>query len=132
MLWLKRVKAKLKGADEFYADLRTGEIPAYQELFERTLRSIDIETETAWSRGEKYNKARFEKDEETINLICEQAEQRGLNPGYLIIMVHQYVLADPWQRERDEKQWANRVVRRKEIDYFPSGWATHTLLERMH
>jgi hypothetical protein len=131
MLWLKQVKAKLKGVDDFYVDLKFDEIAAYQQMFNSVLGSIDIDTETAWSRGEKYDKVRFEKDEQTINLLCEQAEQRGFNPAYLIIMVHQYIFADPWQRGWDEKQWAKRVVRRKEVDYFPSGWAMHALLERM-
>ena len=131
MLWIKRIKAKLKGVDDFYVDLRFDQIAAYQQMFENVLAAIDIDTETAWSRAEEYEKVKFEKDAETINLFCEQAERLGFNPGYLIIMIHQYIFADPWQREWDEKRWARRVVRREEIDYFPSGWAMHALLERM-
>ena len=118
MLWLKRIKAKFKGVDDFYVDLRFADLAAYQRMFDSVLGSIDIDTETAWSRSEEYDKVQLEKDEQTINILCQQAERRGFNPAYLIVMVHQYIFADPLQREWDEKQWAKRVVRRKEIDYF--------------
>ena len=131
MLGLWRSKAKSEDVDEFYVDLRLSDIPAYQKMFERALRAIDIDVETAWSRGEEYDKAKLEKDGETINLLCEEVEQRGLKPDYLIIMIHQYIFADPWQREWHKEEWAKRVVHRKEIDYFPSGWDMYRLLERV-
>ncbi len=37
MLWLKQVKAKLKGVDDFYVDLKFDEIAAYQQMFNSLL-----------------------------------------------------------------------------------------------
>lgn len=71
MLWVKRVKAKLKGVDDFYVDLRFSEIGAYQQIFDHAIRSIDIETETAWSRSEEYDREKFDRDENTIHLLVE-------------------------------------------------------------
>jgi hypothetical protein len=73
MLWLKRIKAKFKGVDDFYVDLRFADLAAYQRMFDSVLGSIDIDTETACSRSEEYDKVQLEKDEQTINILCEQS-----------------------------------------------------------
>lgn len=131
MLWWQRVKAKLRGVDDFYAELSIKTVPAYQRLFEQALRAIDVENQTAWSKSESYDKLRLEKDGEILDNLSEQALHQGLVPAFLMVMIHQYIFADPWQREWDRDHWAWRVMKRKEIDHFPSGWAVFNLLKNV-
>jgi hypothetical protein len=106
MLWWQRMKAKLKGIDDFYAGLSEKMIPAYQRLFEQALRTIDIENETAWARRESCDKSLLEKDGESLDQLLEEALQQGLVPDFIAVMIHQYIFADPWQREWDQERWA--------------------------
>jgi hypothetical protein len=64
-------------------------------------------------------------------IIVGEAAREGLSPSYLQIMVNQYFFADDWFRERDQDDWVKLVLHRKDVDYFPDGWATRRLLEKV-
>lgn len=94
--------------------------------------SVDVDTQTRWSKNQEYDRRRFSKDEEVMeNLILGEATKAGLSPAILQVIVNQYFFADPYQREMDIDVWVKRVISRKSVDYFPSGWAVRKVLERV-
>jgi hypothetical protein len=44
-------------------------------------------------------------------------------------MVNQYFFADERFHELDQDTWVTRVLRRKDVDYFPDGFSVRRLLE---
>jgi len=128
----KGLMSKLKGIDPFYEDLKIEQLALYHHYFSKVICSIDIINNTRWSRRESYDKARLEADEEIMErIIVEEASREGLSPSYLQVMVNQYFFADERLRELDREAWVKRVINRKAADYFPDGWATRKLLEKV-
>jgi hypothetical protein len=124
--------AKLKGIDPFYEDIRPEQLPIYQEYFAKVLKAVDVTNNTRWSRSEEHDRQRLAADDAVMASIIEgEAAGRGLSPAYLQVMVNQYFFADERLRGLDRNGWANRVVHRKSADYFPDGWSTRRLLEKV-
>lgn len=130
MSFFSKVRAKIMGIDPAYSDVPRKQLYLYQRYFEQVLAAVDLDTQTNWAINQPYDKEQFQKDEERMEtIIAGEASSHGLFPGVLQVMVHQYFLADVWQRELDRDRWAYRVTRRREIDYFPSAAAVMSLLE---
>jgi hypothetical protein len=127
----KRMLSKLKGIDPFYEDMKVEQIALYQHYFAKIIQAVDVSNSTSWSRSEPYDRSRLAADDEVMEkIIVGEAAREGLSPSYLQIIVNQYFLADERFRELDKDTWAKRVLYRKEVDYFPDGWATRRLLEK--
>jgi hypothetical protein len=132
MSFFSRIKTKIKGIDPFYEEVRTEQIGLYQHYFSKLINSIDIDTQTMWSQSKDYDKQQMAKDEEVIEkIVTVEAVHEGLYPAILQVMVNQYFFADVYQRELDKEKWVKRVLHRKDVDYFPSGWQVRTLLEKI-
>jgi hypothetical protein len=126
---LKRLMNKAKGIDPFFEEVKAEQIGLYQHYFIKVLQSIDVDVETSWSMGKPYDKERFQKDEYIMEkIIVGEAAAEGLIPSILQVIVHQYFFADVYQREIDRKRWVQRVIHRKQADYFPGGWQVASLL----
>ena len=129
---LKGLLSKLKGADPFYEDVKPEQIGLYQHYFARVIRAVDVANSTRWSRSESYDRARLVADDELMEkIIVDEAAREGLSSSYLQIMVNQYFFADERFREIDRDSWVKRVFYRKNVDYFPDGWSTRRLLEKV-
>ncbi len=128
---LKGLLQRLKGAPSFYEDVRPEQVGLYQHYVTKILRSVNVENNTKWSRGDKsYDRELLQSDDEKMEqIIVSEAAQEGLSPVYLQIMVNQYFFADPYRRGRDKKHWVQLVLNRKSTDYFPDPWALRKLLE---
>jgi hypothetical protein len=127
---LKGFLNRLKGPPEFYGDLRQEQVGRYQHYFMRVLTVIDVDNNTKWAQSKSYDKQRLHRDDALMeNIIVGEATKEGLSPAYLQIIVNQYFLADPYEREKDKNHWVARVLQRKSTDYFPDPWATRKLLE---
>lgn len=128
---LKSLLQRLKGAPSFYEDVRPEQVGLYQHYVTEILRSVNVENNTKWSRGDKsYDRELLKSDDEKMEqIIVSKAAQEGLSPTYLQIMVNQYFFADPYHRERDRTHWVQRVLNRRSADYFPDPWAVHQLLK---
>lgn len=123
--------AKLKSVDAFYDDVKAEQIGLYQHYFARVIQAVDVRNSTRWSRSSSYDRARLAADDQlTEKIIVGEAAREGLSPSYLQIMVNQYFFADERFREMDQDTWVNRVINRKDVDYFPDGWSTRRLLEK--
>ena len=127
---LRKFIARLKGIDSFYAELPSKNIALYQKYFERLLNSVDIENCTKRSMGKDYDRSISERDDTIIErIIVEEAQAKGsLVPGYLQVILEQYFFADVWMREKDRHCWINRVLHRKDVDYFPDPLRIYTRL----
>jgi len=129
---LKGSMSKLKGIDPFYEDLKTEQLALYQHYFSKVIGSIDVMNNTRWSRSEPYDRARLSADDAIMEkIIVEEASREGLSPSYLQIMINQYFFADERFRELDQEPWVKRVMNRNAADYFPDGWTTRKLLEKV-
>lgn len=121
-----KIIARLRGINSFYAKLPTRMIPLYQLYFDRILDEADVGNLSRACNGEDYSKETFELDNLKIEKIVNEAVQKyGLSGAYLMVMVQQYFLADFVLRIWDTKTWVSRVMKRKEIDYFPDAWAIY-------
>lgn len=128
----KALLTKLKGIDPFYADVKPEQIGLYQHYFAKMIGAVDVSNSTRWSRSEHFDHARLAVDDEIMEkIVVDEAAREGLSPSYLQIMVNQYFLADEHFRELDQNTWVKRVVHRKDVDYFPDGWSTRRLLEKV-
>lgn len=103
----------------FYSNIKTGEIPKYQEYFLEMLESADVENLTKWSQGLQHDKGEYAKSYERHQPILDRAEKDGLTPLCLQIMFEQYIFADILQREWYKTHWFERVLRREKEDFFP-------------
>lgn len=129
---LSNVKSKITGVDPFYEEVRREEIGLYQHYFEKVINSIDIDTQTMWSKSEDYNREQMAQDEDAMEkIIAKEAVREGLAPAILQVMVNQYFFADVYQRELDMQDWVRRVMHRKDVDYFPTGYSMRSLLEQV-
>lgn len=113
----------------FYSNIKTGEIPKYQEYFLEMLECADVENLTKWSQGLQYDKAEYDKSYEKHQPILDRAEKDDLTPLYLQIMFEQYIFADTLQRERYKTHWFERVLRRDKEDFFPDPKAILKILD---
>lgn len=122
--------ARIRGIDPFYCEIRKNQVDLYQKYFERLLNAVDIDNYTKRSRGEDYDKAILERDDKTIEkIIVEEAQEKdNLLPVYLQVILEQYFYADVWEREKDKHDWVNRVLRRKNVDYFPDPMRIYTTI----
>ena len=128
----KRWLSRLKGVDPFYEDVNLEQIALYQHYCGKVLRAVDVPNSTRWSKSEPYDRARLDADDEVMeNIIVGEAAHEGLSPAYLQIMINQYFFADERLREMDRDKWVKRVLYRKNMDYFPDGWSTRRLLEKV-
>lgn len=118
---MKRLIAKIKGTDPFYSEMEKNKIGLYQKYFDRLLKSVNVDNFTNRSAGKEYDKAVARQDDITIEkIIVEEAQKKdGLLPVYLQVIFEQYIFADVWERESDKHNWVNRVLHRKNVDYFP-------------
>lgn len=129
----KGLLSKLKGIDPFYEDVEVEQIGLYQRYFAKVIGAVDVWNNTQWSRSECYDRARLAADDEVMEkIIVEEATRKGLSASYLQIMVNQYFFADEYFRELDRDTWVRRVIYRKDVDYFPDGWSTRRLLEKVN
>ena len=127
MSWIERLKATIKGVDPFYRDIVEQEIDLYQQYFEKVIRAIHLTTQTAWAQSRDYDQAQMDRDEELMEQIIDNdAANAGLQPIMLQTIVNQYFFANVYMREQDRETWVNRVMHRKDVDYFPA--ATNYLL----
>ncbi len=85
-----KVKNKITGIDSFYGEVQREQIGLYQHYFDKIIDSIDIDTQTKWSKSEKYNREQMEKDEDAMEIIANEAAREGLAPAILQVMVNQY------------------------------------------
>ncbi len=132
MSFLSKMKNKIKGIDPFYEEVKTEQIDLYQHYFSKLISSIDIDTQTKWSQSKDYNRQQMAKDEEVMEkIVGVEAASEGLAPAILQVMANQYFSADAYQRELDKENWVKRVLHRKDVDYFPSGWEVRALLEKV-
>ena len=128
----KALLSKLKGIDPFYEDVKPEQILLYQHYFAKVIGAVDVSNSTRWSRNERYDRARLAFDDEVMEkVIVDEASPEGLSPSYLQIMVNQYFFADEGLRKLEQDTWVKRVVHRKDVDYFPDGWSTRRLLEKV-
>lgn len=128
----KALLSKMKGIDPFYEDVKPEQIGLYQRYFTKVIRAVDVANSTRWSRSGRFDRARLEADDGAMEkIIGDEAAREGLSPSYLQIMVNQYFFADERLRELDQDTWIKRVVYRKDVDYFPDGWSTRRLLEKV-
>lgn len=128
----KRLFFKFEVADSFYKDINIEHLALYQHYFLKIVRLIDVANNTRWSRSETHDRTRLAADDATMEkIIIGEAACEGLSATYLQIMVNQYFFADTQFRERDQDTWVKRVLRRKSADYFPDGWSTRRLLEKV-
>ena len=118
---MRKFIARIRGIDPFYSEIRKNQVDLYQKYFERLLNTLEIDNSTKRTRGEDYDKATSERDEKTIEkIVVEEAQEKdNLLPVYLQVILEQYFYADVWEREKDKDQWVNRVLRRKNVGYFP-------------
>lgn len=129
---MQSVSAKMRGIDPAYADVPAAKVAEYQYYIDKVLAAIDIQTQTAWSMSHQFNKEQFRRDEVVMaEIILGEAAKQGLSPRVLQVMLHQYFFADVHSREADRKQWANRVLHRKQLDYFPDASSMDELLDRI-
>ncbi len=126
-----KVKNKIIGIDSFYGEVQREQIGLYQHYFDKIINSVDIDTQTKWSKSEKYNREQMAKDEDAMEIIANEATREGLAPAILQVMVNQYFFADVYQRELDRHNWVKRVMYRKDVDYFPAGYSMRSLLEQV-
>lgn len=132
MSWIRRLKVKLKGVDPFYEELDEQEIDSCQKYFEMVIRATDLATQTAWAQSRDYDQGQMDRDEELMEqIIANDAVKAGLQPMVLQIMVNQYFLADTYLRERDRETWVDRVIHRKDVDYFPAANNVYLALNAM-
>jgi hypothetical protein len=128
----KGLLSKLKGIDRFYEDVKPEQIGLYQHYFNKVIWAVDVANSTRWSQSESYDRKRLALDDEVMEkIIVDEAAREGLSPSYLQIMVNQYFFADERFRELDQDNWVKRVLHRKDVDYFPDGWSTRRLLEKV-
>lgn len=129
---MQSVSAKIRGIDPAYADVPAAKIPQYQHYIDKVLAAIDIHTQTEWSMSRPFNKEQFRRDEIVMaEIILGEAAKQGLNPRTIQIMLHQYFFTDVYNREADRKQWVNRVLHRKQLDYFPGASSMDELLDKV-
>lgn len=127
---LQQLLNRIRGIDPFYEDIKTKQVALYQHCFDLVIDAIDLENNTNWALGENYDKAILQRDDEAMcQLVRTHAEGKGLSGCYMQVMVNQYFFADLWMREMDRDDWANRVLHRKKVDYFPSGWAIFKVIQ---
>ena len=125
-----RIKKSAKGIDPFYEELDIEKIALYQHYFNKVINTIDVDNHTRQARRKEYDKQQMEMDEEIMEkIIAVKASTAGLFPVILQVLTTQYFFADTYEREKDKDAWVKRVMNRKAVDYFPSGWATHEMLE---
>lgn len=127
-----KLKSKLNGIDPAFEEVKSEQIGLYQHYFDKVINSIDLVTQTNWSQSKEYDRQQMNLDEEVMEkIIAVDAAHEGLSPAILQIMVNQYFFADVYQREIDRDNWVKRVMYRKNEDYFPSGWAVFSLLQKV-
>ena len=124
-------RKKKRPADPFYAEIQKDQIGLYQKYFKGLCAGVDIDNYTLWSKSNKYDREKLKRDSRLIErFCCEEVASHGLSPEYLQTMIHQYVLADPWLRERYQSTWIKTVVYNKEkLTFFPAAQKVRRLLE---
>lgn len=132
MNFLTRLKNRIAGRDPFYDEVEEEKIGLYQYYFVRVIDAVDLDTQTKWSQGKDYDRSQMEKDERAMEqIIAVEARREDLAPVVLQVMVNQYFFADIYQREIDKRHWVKRVLHRKDVDYFPTGWRVRAGLEKL-
>jgi hypothetical protein len=122
-----------KNEQNFYGEIRSEQIDRYQDCFNKVLQLVDVDNNTNWAHGKKYDKDKLAKDDAVMNnVISHEATSKGLNPVYLQILVNQYFFADTWEREKDVVCWVDRILNRKSTDYFPDPWTVYKMIDGMN
>ena len=118
------ISGKPKITEPAYDDIPMEHIALYQYFFKKIINFIDVDNYTKWARGEKYDKAQIDIDDERMGkFVFREFTNTELSPATMQVMVHQYFFADMYSRNFDVDNWVQRVMYRKEIDYFPSALA---------
>jgi hypothetical protein len=109
------------------------QIELYQHCFIRVIQAVDVMNNTRWARGEPYDRARLAADDEAMEaIIVGEGARLEISSSYLQVMVNQFFFADPYSRELGRDNWVTRVLHRSDADYFPDGWSTRRVLERLN
>jgi hypothetical protein len=106
---------------KFYR-IKKGEISIYQLYFDKILGSINVVNTTNWLNESRGNFDQYRNDDIKTREIINSATKYKVNPNYLQIMFDQYILADPWAREKYKNSWVDTVLKRKRLDFFPDPW----------
>jgi hypothetical protein len=121
--------------DSFYNDVKRKKF-FYESNFQKILKSIDVENYTNYlnnwlhKENNKYDDKQLEHDDKIFQKIAEEAvSEEKLKPFYLQILVYQYLLADIIEREIHKDHWVDKVLHRKQIDFFPDHRSLYKFFE---
>jgi hypothetical protein len=104
---------------KFYSKIKKSQINFYQYYFNLLTKSVNLQNMTSWLTKSEGNYKLYKLDNDRVTTILGKAKNKSLNSLYLQIMLDQYILADPWTRERHRTSWVKTVINRNNEDFFP-------------
>ena len=109
--------------DFIYQHISRGTESLYQRYFDEAISKMDVQNFTNLSLEESYDEDKISKDLLILEKISNRAlANDNLQPVVIMVMVVQFMWADVYMRDMEQKKWIYRVMERKKEDYFPDSY----------
>jgi len=124
IFWAKRSPSSMD--DPIHGSVEQGKERIYQRYFERILDKIDVQNFTNQTLGKTHDSHRRESDYKIVEeIVNTAADNHGLLPVVLQVMLEQFFWADVYMREFDKSKWIYRVMDREDDDFFPDSMTVY-------